>query len=233
MWTQENRHRYDRGKLRYPSDLTDEEWSHVAPLIGPAKRGGRERTVNVYILSTGCQWRAIPKDLPPRSTLHDYLELWEWDGTLRRTHHALYVKCREQAGREASPTAAIIDSQSVKSAEKGGLDRPAWLRRGQEAPSAGRHARSAAFRDRPCGRCSGSRRRRAADGRPVRPAPVPAQTLRRRRLPGAAVSEGAGPGPATHQCRDRQAVRPRARVRGPAQALDPGSSPGPRAPSAG
>jgi len=128
MWTQENRHRYDRGKRRYPSDLTDEEWSHVAPLIGPAKRGGRKRTVNVrevvnglmYILSTGCQWRAIPKDLPPRSTLHDYLELWEWDGTLRRIHHALYVKCREQAGREASPTAAIIDSQSVKSGEKGG-----------------------------------------------------------------------------------------------------------------
>jgi transposase len=128
MWTQENRHRYDRSKLRYPSDLTDEEWSHVAPLIRPAKRGGNKRTVNVrevvnglmYILSTGCQWRAIPKDLPPRSTLHDYLELWEWDGTLGRIHHALYVKCREQASREASPTAAIIDSQSVKSAEKGG-----------------------------------------------------------------------------------------------------------------
>jgi len=76
MWTQANRHRYDRGKLRYPSDLTDEEWSHVAPLIPPAKHGGRKRTVNVrevvnglmYILGTGCQWRAIPKDLPPRST---------------------------------------------------------------------------------------------------------------------------------------------------------------------
>jgi len=126
MWTDENRHRYDRSKLRYPSDLTDEEWSHVEPLIGPAKRGGNKRTVNVrevvnglmYILSTGCQWRAIPKDLPPRSTLHDYLELWEWDGTLGRIHHVLYVKCREQAGREASPTAAIIDSQSVKRGEK-------------------------------------------------------------------------------------------------------------------
>jgi len=128
MWTQANRRRYDRSKLRYPSDLTDEEWSQVAPLIPPAKRGGTKRTVDVrevvnglmYILSTGCQWRAIPKDLPPRSTLHDYLELWQWDGTLGRIHHALYVKCREQALREASPTAAIIDSQSVKSAEKGG-----------------------------------------------------------------------------------------------------------------
>jgi transposase len=74
----------------------------------------------MYILSTGCQWRAIPKDLPPRSTLHDYLELWQWDGTLERIHHALYVKCREQVCREPSPTAAIVDSQSVKSAEKGG-----------------------------------------------------------------------------------------------------------------
>ena len=74
----------------------------------------------MYVLSTGCQWRAIPKDLPPRSTLHDYLDLWSWDGTLDRIHFALYVQCREQAGREASPTAAVIDSQSVKSAEKGG-----------------------------------------------------------------------------------------------------------------
>jgi transposase len=129
MWTNENRGRYDRSKLRYPSDLTDEEWAHVAPLISPAKRGGNKRTVDVreivngllYVLSTGCQWRAIPKDLPPRSTVYDYFDLWDWDGTLDRIHEALYVKCREMAGREASPTAAIIDSQSVKSAEKGGL----------------------------------------------------------------------------------------------------------------
>src|SRR5215813_2692562 len=63
---------------------------------------------------------AIPKDLPPRSTLFDYLDLWSYDGTLDRMHHALYVACREQGEREASPTAAIVDSQSVKSAEKGG-----------------------------------------------------------------------------------------------------------------
>ena len=128
MWTTENRSRYDRRKLRYPSNLTDAEWALVAPLIRPAKRGGNKRTVNVrevvnglmYILSTGCQRAAIPKDLPPRSTLHDYFSLWEWDGTLDRLHHSLYVQCREQADREASPTAAIIDRQSVKSAEKGG-----------------------------------------------------------------------------------------------------------------
>jgi transposase len=69
-------------------------------------------------LSTGCQWRALPKDLAPKSTVHDYLILWSCDGTLDRIHHALYVACREQAEREASPSAAIIDSQSVKGAEK-------------------------------------------------------------------------------------------------------------------
>src|ERR1700676_2259805 len=129
MWTSKNRGRYDRSRLRYPSDLTDEEWALVEPLIAPAKRGGNRRHVVVrevvnglmYILSTGCQWRAIAKDLPPRSTLYDYFDLWSWDGTLTRIHHALYVECRERAEREASPTAAIIDSQSVKSAEKGGI----------------------------------------------------------------------------------------------------------------
>ena len=74
----------------------------------------------MYMLSTGCQWAALPKDLPPRSTVNDYFRRWDWDGTLGRIHHELYVKCRELAAREASPTAAIIDSQSVKSAEKGG-----------------------------------------------------------------------------------------------------------------
>jgi transposase len=74
----------------------------------------------MYILSTGCQWRAIPKDLPPFSTLNGYFRRWDEDGTLARLHQALYVKCRELVDRSGSPTAAIIDSQSVKSAEKGG-----------------------------------------------------------------------------------------------------------------
>jgi transposase len=133
MWTNENRARYDRSKLRYPSDITDAEWVLVEPLIPPARRGGGKRTVEMravvnglmYVLSTGCQWRAIPKDLPAKSTVYGYFDLWTYDGTLDRIHHALYVKCREAAGREASPTAAVIDSQSVKSAEKGG---PASIR---------------------------------------------------------------------------------------------------------
>jgi len=138
MWTSENRGSYDRSRLRYPSDVTDEEWAHIAPLIPPAKRGGRKRSVDVrevvnglmYILSTVCQWRAIPKDLPPRSTLFEYFDLWDYDGTLDRIHHSLYVECREAMARETSPTACVIDSQSVKSAEKGGpaLIRPATMR---------------------------------------------------------------------------------------------------------
>jgi transposase len=128
MWTETNRARYDRGMLRYPSDLSDAEWALIEPMIPPAKRGGDKRTVKVrevvngllYVLSTGCQWRAMPKDLPPKSTVHGYFDLWTYDGTLDRIHHALYQKCREQVGREVQPTAAIIDSQSVKSAEKGG-----------------------------------------------------------------------------------------------------------------
>jgi transposase len=128
MWTLENRERYDRSKLRYPSDLTEEEWALIGPLIPPAKKGGNKRTVVereivngvMYILSTGCQWASLPKDLPARSTVNDYFRRWDEDGTLDSIHHALYVRCRELAGRHASPTAAIIDSQSVKSAEKGG-----------------------------------------------------------------------------------------------------------------
>ena len=69
---------------------------------------------------TGCQWRHLPRDLPPRSTVHGYLQRWEWDGTLEAVHHQLYLACREQAGKDASPTAAILDSKSVKAAEKGG-----------------------------------------------------------------------------------------------------------------
>lgn len=128
MWTVETRARYKRDHLRYPSDLTDEEWALIEPLIPPSKSGGGRRRVDMrevvnglmYVLSTGCQWRAIPKDLPPRSTIYGYFDLWTWDRTLDRIHHFLYVSCREKAERQASPTAAIIDSQSVKSAEKGG-----------------------------------------------------------------------------------------------------------------
>ena len=143
MWTAEQS--ATRRGLRYPSGLTDGEWALIEPMIPPAKRGGRRREVNIrevlnaifYVLSTGCQWQALPKDLPPKSTAHHYFGLWDWDGTLERVHHALYVETRERAGREASPTAAIIDSQSGKAAQKGALrsTRKA-LMRGRKSPAA-------------------------------------------------------------------------------------------------
>ena len=119
----------------YPSDLTDDQWALLEPRLPPEPGGGRPRKTDLrevvdaifYITRTGCQWRYIPKDLPPRSTVNDYFCLWSYNGTLEKIHDALYVKCREQAEREASPTACIIDSQSVKSAEKGG---PASIRMG-------------------------------------------------------------------------------------------------------
>ena len=126
-WTVEYRRAADRRGLRYPSDLTEAEWALVGPLIRPAKHGGRPRKVNVrevlnavfYVLATGCQWSTLPKDLPPKSTVWDYFSRWDWDGTIERIHHALYVEVREAAGREASPTTSIIDSQTAKAAQKG------------------------------------------------------------------------------------------------------------------
>ena len=85
MWSHENRARYDLSRLRYPSDLTDAEWAYVEPVIPPAKNA----------VAIDVRERAIPKDLPPRSTLYDYFDLWGWDGTLERIHEALYAKCWE------------------------------------------------------------------------------------------------------------------------------------------
>jgi transposase len=135
MWTAANRPRYERKGLRYPSDLTDDEWALVAPLIPPAKPGGRQREVDVrevlngifYVAATGCQWRALPKDLPPRSTVYEYLGLWAWDGTLQRIHDVLAAETRTRAGRPVSPSLGIIDSQSVKGAEKGDAHRSVGL----------------------------------------------------------------------------------------------------------
>jgi len=129
MWKPEHRLAARRVGQRYDSDLVNEEWALVEPLIPPPKRGGGKRTMNIrevingifYVLWTGCQWKALPKDFPPKSTVHWYFMLWDWDGTLERIHHLLYVAVREQEDREASPTAAIIDSQSAKAAQKGGL----------------------------------------------------------------------------------------------------------------
>src|SRR5437762_9181686 len=117
MWTTKNRVRYTRNQLRYPSDVTEEEWAVIAPLIPPARRGGRKRSVNIrevfngvlYILSTGCQWRAIPKDLPPRSTLFHSLAEWEADRTVcafPRLCHRTHAAATNRWALSVSPCAA-------------------------------------------------------------------------------------------------------------------------------
>jgi len=112
----------------YPSDLTDEQWNRLEPLIPAAKPGGRPRRVNIrevlnailYWSRTGCQWRQLPHDLPPWGTAHYYYRRWRLDGTWERVHDRLREQVRSAAGRQASPSAAILDSQSVKTTEKGG-----------------------------------------------------------------------------------------------------------------
>lgn len=128
----------------YATDLTDEQWKLVQPRLPPSKsgtpKGGRPPTevrtvVNglMYLARTGCQWRMLPKDFGPWPTVYYYYRTWRRDGTLQKIHDALRQKVRVQAGRKASPSAAIIDSQSVKTAEKGGRAATTPARRSKDA----------------------------------------------------------------------------------------------------
>lgn len=128
-------------KKPYPSDLTDEEWAILEPLLPPAKRGGRPRTVALrqvlnaifYVLKSGCQWEMLPRDFPPKGTVYHYYNSWRKDGTWQRINQALREQLRQQLGREATPSAAIIDSQSVKTTEKGAVEATMPTRRLKDA----------------------------------------------------------------------------------------------------
>ena len=128
VWTKITRPQYRREGMRYDSDTTDGEWLVMEPLVPPASALGRPRETDMralvnailYIASTGCQWRQLPKDFPPYSTVQGYFYAWSRNGTFAALNHALVMAVREAAGREASPTAGVIDSQSVKTTESGG-----------------------------------------------------------------------------------------------------------------
>ena len=113
----------------YPTDLTDKQWEIIAPLIPPAKPGGRERETDIreiinaifYLLKSGCQWRMLPQDFPKWQTVYDYFRKWKKNGTWKKIHDKLRDKVRLKSGKKKQPTAGIIDSQTVKTAKKGGF----------------------------------------------------------------------------------------------------------------
>ena len=129
VWTELTRAQHERNGGRYASDVTDAEWARIVPFLPAAKSGGRPRSTDVravfdaiqYMAATGCQWRMLPNDFPPVSTVRRYFDDWQSRDLWREINHALVTAAREAAGRKACPTAGVIDSQSVKTTESGGV----------------------------------------------------------------------------------------------------------------
>lgn len=135
MWTEEHRALHGQSGAGFPSNLRDAEWARLEPLVPAAMPGGRPRKTDMraamnailYLLRTGCPWRYLPRDgFPPRSTVYNIFRKFQRDGVWEAIWAELHMALRERLGREASPTAAILDSQTVKSAEKGGRKTTRW-----------------------------------------------------------------------------------------------------------
>src|ERR1700712_2224356 len=135
MWTEEHRATYQRPEPGFPSNLTDGEWDRLGPLIPDAKTGGRPRKTDMraavnaifYLWRPGCPWRYLPRDgFPPRSTVYNLFRKFQREGVWDTIWAELYAALRERLGRQASPTAGVLDSQTLKSAEKGAVTTMRW-----------------------------------------------------------------------------------------------------------